>query len=93
MADNDKFEITLKLGSLVFRPTVKRSEEENYRKAAEYINSKIKMWRDKSSSFSETQNLSLVALELAVELIVLQNDQSEMVSEMQKLDELLKSGK
>lgn len=91
MAGDGKFTITVKIGSLLFNPSVLRSEEEVYRKAAEHINSKIDNWRKCAPKFTEAQNLSIVALELAVELMKSREGYGELVSELSKLDDFLAS--
>lgn len=90
---DDKFTITVMVGSQKFTPTVDRSEEELYRKAAEYINAKIATWRNKTSKLTEIQNVSLVAYEIALELMKTREDHQEFLSGMEKLNELLDSKK
>ncbi|MBO4805355.1 MAG: cell division protein ZapA [Paludibacteraceae bacterium] len=91
MADGNKLKINLKIGSLLFSPFVDRSEEEVYRKATDYINSKIDTLRKSRSNLTEAQNLSIVALELALELMKTDNDRNEIFSAMKDLDDMLKS--
>jgi len=91
MADGNKLKINLKIGSLLFSPFVDRSEEEVYRKATDYINSKIDTLRKSRPNLTEAQNLSIVALELALELMKTDNDRNEIFSAMKNLDDMLKS--
>ena len=91
MADGNKLKINLKIGSLLFSPFVDRSEEEVYRKATDYINSKIDTLRKSRSNLTEAQNLSIVALELALELMKTENSRKELVSAMERMDEMLKA--
>ncbi|MBP5457347.1 MAG: cell division protein ZapA [Paludibacteraceae bacterium] len=91
MAVGDKLTINLTIGPYRFSPTVDRSEEGDYRKATEHINAKIADWRNKASKFTEAQVLSVVALELAVELMKSENSRKELVSAMERMDEMLKA--
>lgn len=91
MAEDSRFKITLKIGRLSFNPEVERSDEEIYRKAVVAINSKIEKFRKKSSKLTDEQVLSLVALELAVQMLNRDADCNELVAEMNKLDDLLSS--
>lgn len=73
-----QFEITLKINDCTFRTIIERSEEAIYREAAKQLKLKILQYQEKYSSVAKNKVFitSSVALEYALELIKLQNEQT-----------------
>ena len=63
------FNITISFAERSFKPRIKRSQEAQYRNAANYVENKIQEYRKKYPKQSIDTHLSLVSLELALELL------------------------
>ena len=67
--EDDLFNITINFAEKSFKPRIKRSQEGLYRNAANYVENKIQEYRKKYPKQDIDTHLSLVSLELALELL------------------------
>ena len=85
--ENDLFNITINFAEQSFKPKIKREEEALYRNAAKCVDDKFLEYRKKHPRQGADIHLSLVSLELAIELL---KKNKEMDSVCQKTGTLLK---
>lgn len=74
--ENDKFIITLTVAGDKFPLTIKRSEEELYRRAAAMINDKLNQLRSRYGEGIADKQMKMVALTIAVNYTKTENMQS-----------------
>lgn len=92
---NDKFVIQLMIGKKEFPITIRRDEEEVYRKAAKQINEKLNRYEQAYPNLEPERYTSVVMLDLAVRnlLISKEHDQTpydDLAERLtQEIDELL----
>lgn len=70
---DDKQKITLMIGDINFPLRVNREEEQIYRDASKLINNTLNKYRTYFEKADPTQVISMVALEIAVEKVKLEN--------------------
>ena len=93
---NDKLTITLNIAGRPCVLTIEREEEEEIRKAAQLINSKIAKYREKYATADPVDFLAVTALQFTVELLEIEkrNDVEPILDEVKKissrLDEVVK---
>jgi len=85
--ENDLFNITINFADNIFKPKIKRDEEALYRNAAKYVDDKFLEYRKKHPRQGADIHLSLVSLELAIELL---KEKKDMDSVCRKTETLLK---
>ena len=85
--EDDLLTITINFAEQSFKPKIKREEEIFYRNAAKYVDDKFLEYRKKHPRQGADVHLSLVSLELAIELLKEKRDR-EAVS--QRTETLLK---
>lgn len=94
---NDKLVIQLLIGKQVYPITIKREQEEVYRKAARTINDKLGRYEQSYPNLGYERYTSVALLDFAVQVIQLQtqHDQSlygEVVNRLSsEIEELLKT--
>ena len=88
--EDDLFNITINFAEKSFKPRIKRSEEKLYRDAANYVENKIQEYRKKYSTKSIDTHLSLVSLELALELLKEREERDSVYSQIEILEKELK---
>jgi cell division protein ZapA (FtsZ GTPase activity inhibitor) len=92
--ENDLFNITIKIAEKSFRPRIKRSEEALYRQAADYVDKKLSKFIKQHPKQDMSTYLSLVSLELAIELLKEKDERNFVVDRIKilekELDENLK---
>lgn len=93
---NDKLTITLNIAGRPCVLTIEREEEEEIRKAAQLINSKIAKYREKYATADPVDFLAVTALQFTVELLEIEkrNDIEPILDEVKRissrLDEVVK---
>jgi len=85
--ESDLFNITINFAENSFKPRIKRDEEALYRNAAKYVDDKFLEYRKKHPRQGADVHLSLVSLELAIELL---KEKRDMDSVCQRTETLLK---
>jgi len=85
MAD-DFITITIKIAEKRFNPKVKRSDEQLYREAAEYINGKLTRMMKMHPKQDMQVYLSLVSLELAIDLLSEKVNTSQMMEVLKQME-------
>ncbi|MFA6779033.1 MAG: cell division protein ZapA [Paludibacteraceae bacterium] len=85
MAD-DLITITVKIAEKPFKPKVKRSDEQLYREAADCVNGKLLRVMKTHPKQDMQVYLSLVSLELAIELLADKKNSSELMEELEKIE-------
>lgn len=90
---NDKFVIKLLIGKQVYPITVKRDQEEIYRKASRIINEKLGRYEQSYPHLGYERYTAVALLDFAVQVIQLQNqkDQSEYQDTVQRLSQELET--
>jgi cell division protein ZapA (FtsZ GTPase activity inhibitor) len=92
--EDDLFNITIKIAEKSFKPRIKRSEEATYRKAADYVDKKLSKFIKKHPKQDMSTYLSLVSLELAIELLQEQHERNSVSNRIgileKEIDENLK---
>ncbi len=87
MAEEDRLQITLKILGENFNPSVKREDEEVYRKAAEEINEVGEVYANHFNlDINNILILKAVTLQFAVHNIKNRNQLSELVSLINELN-------
>ena len=89
----EELTISVSIADRPYRMTIKRSEEEMIRKAADEINKNIKHYSD-SFAYNDRQDLlAMVALEKTTSALVNKNDSVEtdrfILSTLSEIDEML----
>ena len=81
------FYITINFAEKSFKTRIKRSQEAEalYRNAANYVESKIQEYRKRYPKQSIDTHLSLVSLELALELLKEREEKSSVYDQIGKL--------
>jgi len=79
------FNITINFAEKSFKPRIKRSQEALYRNAANYVESKIQEYRKRYPKQSIDTHLSLVSLELALELLKEREEKGSVYDQIEKL--------
>ena len=93
---NDKLTITLNIAGRPCVLTIEREEEEEIRKAAQLINSKIAKYREKYATADPGDFLAVTALQFTVKMLEAErrNDVEPVLDEVKKinsrLDEVVK---
>ena len=93
---NDKLTITLNKGGRPWLLNIEREEEEEIRKAAQLINSKIAKYREKYATADPVDFLAVTALQFTVKMLEAErrNDVEPVLDEVKKissrLDEVVK---
>ena len=93
---NDKLTITLNIAGRPCVLTIEREEEEEIRKAAQLINSKIVKYREKYATADPVDFLAVTALQFTVKMLEAErrNDVEPILDEVKKissrLDEVMK---
>ena len=93
---NDKLTITLNIAGRPCVLTIEREEEEEIRKAAQLINSKIAKYREKYATADPVDFLAVTALQVTVKMLEAErrNDVEPILDEVKKissrLDEVMK---
>ena len=96
---NDKLTITLNIAGRPCVLTIEREEEEEIRKAAQLINSKIAKYREKYATADPVDFLAVTALQFTVKMLEAErrNDVEPILDEVKKissrLDEVVKEQK
>ena len=96
---NDKLTITLNIAGRPCVLTIEREEEEEIRKAAQLINSKIAKYREKYATADPVDFLAVTALQFTVKMLEAErrNDVEPVLDEVKKissrLDEVVKEKK
>ena len=96
---NDKLTITLNIAGRPCVLTIEREEEEEIRKAAQLINSKIAKYREKYATADPVDFLAVTALQFTVKMLEAErrNDVEPVLDEVKKissrLDEVVKEEK
>lgn len=87
MENNDKFVIRLLIGEQIFPITVKRDQEEIYRKAASMINEKLGRYKSSYPHLEYERYAAVAMLDFAVRVLQLQkrNDQSPYADTIERL--------
>lgn len=86
---DDKQRITLMIGDTNFTLNVDRSEEQAYRDASKLINNKLNKYRTYFGKADSMKVISMVALELSVEKVKLEN-KNDTAPYIEKLEGLTK---
>ena len=93
---NDKLTITLNIAGRPCVLTIEREEEEEIRKAAQLINSKIAKYREKYSTADRVEFQAVTALKFKVKMLKAErrNEVEQVLDEVKKissrLDEVVK---
>ncbi len=87
--EDDFFNITINFAEKTFKPRIKRSQEKLYRNAANCVENKIQAYRKKYPKQDMDTHLSLVSLDLALELLKEKEDKSSVRLRIEKLVEEL----
>ena len=87
--EDNLFRITIKIAERGYKLNVSRKQEELYRNAAKYVDSKLSKFINKHSQQDMETYLSLTALELAVELLNKEEDWNDMKKGLEGLDDEL----
>ena len=77
MVDNEKMVIQLLIGKQVYPITIKREQEEIYRRAARMINDKLGRYEQSYPHLGYERYTSVALLDFAVQVIQLQNQKDE----------------
>ena len=85
---NDKLTITLNIAGRPCVLTIEREEEEEIRKAAQLINSKIAKYREKYATADPVDFLAVTALQFTVKMLEPVLDEVKKISS--RLDEVVK---
>ncbi len=92
--EDDLFNITINFAEKTFKPRIKRSQEGLYRNAASYVENKIQEYRKRYPKQSIDTHLSLVSLELALELLKEKDEKDSIYNQIgilvKELEENLK---
>lgn len=90
---NDKFVIQLLIGKQIYPITVKRDQEEIYRKASRIINEKLGRYEQSYPHLGYERYTAVALLDFAVQVIQLQNqkDQSPYQDMTERLSEELEA--
>lgn len=90
---NDKFVIQLLIGKQIYPITVKRDQEEIYRKASRIINEKLGRYEQSYPHLGYERYTAVALLDFAVQVIQLQNqkDQSPYQDMAKRLSEELEA--
>lgn len=90
---NDKFVIQLLIGKQIYPITVKRDQEEIYRKASRIINEKLGRYEQSYPHLGYERYTAVALLDFAVQVIQLQNqkDQSPYQDMAERLSEELEA--
>ena len=83
--EDDFFYITIKFAENRFPTRIKRSQEELYRNAADYVEKKIQEYRKEYPKQSMDTHLSVVSLDLALELLKEREEKSSVYNQVEKL--------
>jgi len=83
--EDDFFNITINFAEKTFKPRIKRSQEKLYRNAANCVEDKIQAYRKKYPKQDMDMHLSLVSLDLALELLKEKDDKSSTRLRIEKL--------
>ncbi len=86
---SDKFTIRIKMADSIHPLSIKREDEEKYRKAAKLVDTRFADYREKyrNVDLNSSQFLSFVALEFAVKYLTV--DENKNVDELNaKIEEL-----
>jgi cell division protein ZapA len=85
--------ISVTIADRPYRLTVKRSEEETIRKAANEINSKIKFYSENFAYNDRQDLLAMVTLEKTTDALMVENmlkeNEREIASKLMEIDSLL----
>lgn len=86
--ENEKFTITLRVAGDLFPLTVRRNEEELYRKAADMIDNKLNFFRERYGEGIADKQMKMVALNIAFNLIKKEHlqDTSPIFERLEDLD-------
>lgn len=87
--EDDLFNITINFAEKSFKPRIKRNQEKLYRNAANYVENKIQAYRKKYPKQDMDTHLSLVSLELALELLKEREEKGSVYNQIEKLVEEL----
>ena len=84
---NDKLTITLNIAGRPCVLTIEREEEEEIRKAAQLINSKIAKYREKYATADPVDFLAVTALQFTVKMLEAErrNDVEPVLDEVKKI--------
>jgi len=83
--EDDFFNITINFAEKTFKPRIKRSQEKLYRDAADCVEDKIQVYRKKYPKQDMDTHLSLVSLDLALELLKEKDNKSSTRLRIEKL--------
>lgn len=74
MKEDEKFVIHLSIANMVFPLTIRRKDEEVYRKAAKEINKKLNLYKGAYAKLSQEQYIAMVAFDFARNAIQTNSD-------------------
>ena len=83
--ENDLFNITIKFAEDSFKASIKRSDERLYRSAANYVDNKFQEYRKRYPKQHIEKHLSLVSLEIALELLKEREEKGSVYDQIGKL--------
>ena len=83
--ENDVFTITINFAEQKWNPQIRRCDEKRYRDAAICVDNKIQVYRKKFPKKGMEYHLSLVSLELALELLKEKEEKSSTCQRMETL--------
>lgn len=86
---DDKLRITLMIGDIQYSLNINRADEQVYRNASKLINNKLNKYRAYFDKLDPIRVMSMVALEIAVEKVGLEN-KNDTAPYIEKLEELTK---
>jgi len=88
--ENDLFNITIKFAEDSFKASIKRSDEQLYRSAANYVDNKFQEYRKRYPKQHIEKHLSLVSLEIALELLKEKEENDSVYNRIEILEKELK---